>query len=194
MTGQFGGQHIQSMSDLSWFVAHTLPRREKKLQQFCERRGFEVTLPCYQSVRKYRGKKIVFKKPLFPGYVFIHLLPEQRQSVLQSDHVANLLTVHDQAQFIRQLGEILQALETDLEIRLAPDIGAGMRVKVKSGPLRGLEGWVEQRYGMTTVLLRLDFIGQAAAVKLQADCKRRLKSAAGGARKVLHPPGKEDWI
>jgi len=83
--------------------------------------------------------------------------------------VANLLTVYDQAQFILQLGEILQALETDLEIRLAPDIGAGMRVKVKSGPLRGLEGWVEQRYGMTTVLLRLDFIGQAAAVKLQAD-------------------------
>jgi len=26
------------------------------------------------------------------------------------------------------------------------------------------------------------------------NCKRRLKSAAGGARKVLHPPGKEDWI
>ena len=25
-------------------------------------------------------------------------------------------------------------------------------------------------------------------------CKRRLKSAAGGARKVLHPLGKEDWI
>jgi hypothetical protein len=25
-------------------------------------------------------------------------------------------------------------------------------------------------------------------------CKRRLKSAAGGARKVLHLPGKEEWI
>jgi len=25
-------------------------------------------------------------------------------------------------------------------------------------------------------------------------CKRRLKSAAGGARKVLHLPGKGDWI
>jgi hypothetical protein len=31
-----------------------------------------------------------------------------------------------------------------------------------------MEGWVEQRYGMNTVLLRLDFIGQAAAVKLDA--------------------------
>ena len=29
---------------------------------------------------------------------------------------------------------------------------------------------------------------------LPTSCKRRLKSAAGGARKVLHPPGKEDWI
>jgi transcriptional antiterminator RfaH len=164
-----GHQHVQNMSHLAWFVAHTRPRREKKLQQFCEQAGFPVTLPCYRSVRKYRGKELVFQKPLFPGYVFIQLLPEQRKSVFQSDHVASLLTVHDQAQFIRQLGEILQALESDLEIHLAPEIGTGTRVKVKSGPLRGMEGWVEQRYGMTTVLLRLDFIGQAAAIQLQAD-------------------------
>jgi transcription antitermination factor NusG len=157
------------MSDLAWFVAHTRPRREKKVQEYCEREGFLVTLPCYRSVRKYRGKKVVFNKPFFPGYVFLQLLPEQRQTVYQSDHVANLLVVHDQALFIDQLNEILQALETDLEVFLAPEIGTGMRVKVKSGPLRGMEGWVEQRYGMTTVLLRLDFIGQAAAIRLQAD-------------------------
>jgi transcription antitermination factor NusG len=83
--------------------------------------------------------------------------------------VANLLIVHDQELFIQQLDEILKALDTDLEVYLAPQIGGGSRVKVRSGPLRGMEGWVEQRYGMTTVLLRLDFIGQAAAVKLQAD-------------------------
>jgi transcriptional antiterminator RfaH len=157
------------MSELAWFVAHTRPRREKKLQQFCVRSGFASKLPCYRSVRKYRGKKVVFEKPLFPGYLFLQLLPEQRQPVLQSDYVANLLVVHDQATFAHQLEEILKALDSDLEICLAPEIGVGMRVKVKAGPLRGLEGWVEQRYGMTTVLLRLDFIGQAAAVKLQAD-------------------------
>jgi transcription antitermination factor NusG len=165
----FCGQHIQVMTDPAWFVVHVRPRREKKLRQFCEREGFPVTLPCYQSVRKYRGKKVVFQKPLFPGYVFVQLLPAQRQTVLQSDHVANLLVVQDQVLFIRQLGEILEALGSSLEIFLAPEIGVGRRVKVKSGPLRGMEGWVEERYGLTTVLLRLDFIGQAAAVKLQAD-------------------------
>jgi hypothetical protein len=78
------------------------------------------------------------------------------------------LEVIDQELFIRQLDEILRALETDAEIRLAPSIGKGTRVRIKFGPLRGTEGWVEERYGMSTVLLRLDFISQAAAVKLEA--------------------------
>jgi transcription antitermination factor NusG len=157
------------MSELAWFVAHTRPRREKKLKEYCEREGVQVTLPCYRSVRKYRGKTVTFEKPLFPGYAFLQLVPDQRHKVIQSDHLANLLVVHDQTLFIRQLGEILQALDTGLEVYLAPEIGRGSRVLIKSGPLRGLEGWVEERYGMTTVLLRLDFIGQAAAVKLEAE-------------------------
>jgi transcription antitermination factor NusG len=127
-----------------------------------------VTLPCYRSAHKYRGKTVVFEKPLFPGYAFIQMPLAQRQKVYQSDYVANLLDVVDQAQFIQQLGDILQALDTGLEIQLAPEIGEGTRVLIKAGPLRGMEGWVEKRYGMSTVLLRLDFIGQAAAVKVEA--------------------------
>ena len=34
--------------------------------------------------------------------------------------------------------------------------------------LRGLEGRVQERAGVTMVLLRLDFISQAAAVKIEA--------------------------
>ena len=156
------------MSQLFWYVAHTRPRCEKKLLQYCERGKLGARLLCYQSVRKYRGKTVVFRKPLFPGYVFLLIPADKRGAVLQSDHLANLLEIADQELFVRQLDEIMRALETDLEIRLAPTIGEGLRVKIKNGPLRGVEGWVEKRYGMTTVLIRLDFIGQAAAVKLDA--------------------------
>ena len=40
---------------------------------------------------------------------------------------------------------------------------------IKSGPLQGQEGWVDERFGMTTVLLRLDFIGQSAAIEVSSD-------------------------
>jgi len=156
------------MSDLLWFVAHTRPRCEKKLLQFCGREGLSATLPCYRAAHKYRGKSVVFQKPLFPGYVFLKIPVGQRGKIHRSDYLAHLLEVADQELFIRQLEDVLCALETDFEIRLAPRIGEGMRVKIKNGPLQGIEGWVEQRYGMNTVLLRLDFIGQAAAVKLDA--------------------------
>ncbi len=125
-------------------------------------------MPCYQSVHKYRGKTVVFQKPLFPGYVFLQIGSQQKDLVRQNDHVANMLEVFDQETFQQQLQEILLALESGLEVRLAPSIGEGMRVCIKAGPLQGLEGWVEQRYGLSTVLLRLDFINQAAAIKLDA--------------------------
>ncbi len=154
--------------DLIWFVAHTRPRCEKKLAQYCEREGVSSTLPCYRSVRKYRGKVVVFHKPLFPGYLFLKLVSHERSKIYGSDYVANLLEVIDQELFTRQLNDILTALETELEVRLAPQIEAGVRVQIKHGPLRGLEGWVQQRSGPVEVLLRLDFIGQAAAVRVDA--------------------------
>lgn len=158
----------ETVTGIVWFVAHARPRCEKRIVDYCGRMGIATTLPCYRSVRKYRGKTVTFEKPLFPGYVFLQAPPELRGKIYQSDYVANLLSVSDQTGFERQLEDILRALETGLEITLAPEIGKGSRVKIKSGPLAGTEGWVEERYGFETVLLRLDFIGQAAAVKLSA--------------------------
>ena len=159
----------ESNTKIEWYVAHTRPRCEKKLAQYCEREGFAFKLPCYRTVHKYRGKTVSFSKPLFPNYVFLQLQPPQRQKVYQSDYVANLLDVPDQALFEQQLGDILRALDTDLEVCLAPEIKTGCRVRIKSGPLRGIEGWVENRTGTVQVHLRLDFISQAASVKIEAD-------------------------
>jgi len=156
------------MDDLEWFVAHTRPRCEKKLLDWCQREGYEATLPCYRTEHKYRGKIARFEKPLFPGYLFLRLREGQSRKVSQSDYVARVLTVMDQEIFARQLTDILEALEKCSDIQVVPEIGEGSRVRVKHGPLRGMEGWVEKRHGMSTVLFRLDFIGQAAAVRLEA--------------------------
>lgn len=158
--------HPRAVQPNPWVVAHTRPRCEKKLKQYCDREGVEATLPLLPSAHRYRGKVVVFHKPLFPGYVFLRPTPDQHRLLRSNDYVANLLDVFDQELFEHQLNEILFALQSGCEVRLAPRIGKGTRVVIKSGPLRGLEGWVEERYGPNVVLLRLDFIGQAAAVKL----------------------------
>ena len=157
-----------STERLAWYVAHTRPRCEKKLAEYCEREGFAVTLPVYKSVKVYASKTATFEKPLFPNYVFLRLSPEQRKKVYQSDYVANLLDVPDQKTFEEQLGAILTALESDYEIVALQHIAVGRKVKIKSGALRGMEGFVEERQGSVFVLLRLDFIAQSAAIRVEA--------------------------
>ncbi|MBX3743822.1 MAG: hypothetical protein KF833_00800 [Verrucomicrobiae bacterium] len=163
------GEIPAAAREIRWFVAHTRARCEKKLASYCTRAGLETTLPLYKSVKKYRGKTMTFEKPLFPGYLFLRMPMLSRASVLQSDYVANLLDVPCQEEFEEQLGSILRALDTEYDVRLAPTIQPGSHVRVRSGPLRGLEGYVEQRRGLVEVHLRLDFISQAAAVTLDAD-------------------------
>jgi len=158
-------------NEIRWYVAHTRPRCEKKLADFCVRESLDSTLPTYRSVRKYLRKKMIFEKPLFPGYVFLRIREEDRRKVYNSDFIANLIYVTEQDIFQKQLEDILFALEPDVEmqVRLAPSIAEGTRVKVRYGPLQGMEGWVERRKGMVEVLLRLDFIGQAAAMVMDAE-------------------------
>jgi len=156
-------------TQLLWYVAHTRPRAEKKLAEFCLEQGYEYRLPLYRSVKTYVRKRVVFEKPLFPGYLFARVQKRHRQMLVQNRYVANLLDVHDQAEFAGQLDDIYRALDAQVDIQVCPEIKPGLQVRIKSGPLRGTEAWVESRAKMSEVHLRLDFIGQAVVAKTQAD-------------------------
>ena len=155
-------------TQLLWYVAHTRPRAEKKLAEFCLEQGYEYRLPLYRSVKTYVRKRVVFEKPLFPGYLFARVQKRHRQMLVQNRYVANLLDVHDQAEFAGQLDDIYRALDAQVDIQVCPEIKPGLQVRIKSGPLRGTEAWVESRAKMSEVHLRLDFHGQAVGAKIQA--------------------------
>ena len=152
-----------------WFVAHTKPRCEKKLKLWCDSRSITNSLPTYSSIRKYRGKEVTFHKPLFPGYLFVSTYVSERKKILRSNYVANLLEPPNQEEFAAQLSDIELAVTTMDNIRVVPNINVGTRVLIQRGPLAGLEAWVENRDGPREVLLRLDFIGQAAAVTVDVE-------------------------
>src|ERR1700704_3786334 len=100
------------MSDKLWFVAHTRPRCEKKVAEFCRRQGISVTLPCLTKRHRYRGKVAAFEVPLFSGYVFLEMDDTARQLISRNRYIANLLYPEDQKEFETQLKDILLALES----------------------------------------------------------------------------------
>ncbi len=152
-----------------WMVAYTRPRCEKKLDLFCRKFGFNAKLPTYPSVRKSSRKVVTFHKPLFPGYLFLNISPLVKQEIYQSDFVARLITAKNQELFRKQLDDVLYVIEQGFSIQPAPNIVEGVQVRIKSGPLRGVEGYVQERKGTFQAILRIDFIKEAAMVTMNVD-------------------------
>lgn len=149
-----------------WWAIHTLPRCEKKLDQWFNRQGMEHYLPLRRSVRVYASKKAVFHLPLFPGYAFGAFSPLERRSVLQSRFVAKTLGVEDQEQFRIQLANIRRAIESEVAMEACAYLKEGTRVRITSGKLRGLEGFVLRFHGKSRLILSVDILQRSVALEV----------------------------
>lgn len=150
----------------SWLVVHVLARCEKKVREWATREGIASELPTYRTVHRYRGKVVHFDKVLFPGYLFLRGASSLKQKVGQHNQVARVLVPVDMEEFHRQISDILTAVEAGLDLQPVSGIQPGVRVEITAGPLRGMEGFVERRDDPLDVVLRLDFIGLAASVRI----------------------------
>ncbi len=74
-----------------WYAVCTRSNHERRVAEQLAERGVENFLPQYDSVRRWKDRKVHLKMPLFPGYVFVHLALQNRVSVLQVPGVARLV-------------------------------------------------------------------------------------------------------
>jgi transcription antitermination factor NusG len=149
-----------------WHVLHTKSRREKRVAQRCRQLGIRNYLPIRKSITGRRGRRHVADVPLFPGYVFCCLDRNDRLSLLQTGHIANVLDVVDQEGLLKDLRNIKAAIEQGAFLQPSAIVKKGQRVRIADGPLYGLEGIVKKHMGRHKLVLSLDCIQQAAACEI----------------------------
>ncbi len=155
-----------SATEEYWHVCHTRPRCEKKFAALMAAEKFEHYLPLIGSERRYGTQVKKFTKPLFPGYVFARLGTARKSRIYQQDLLARVLTVEDETRFLNQLTDVKLIVASGLELSLHPLIHRGSRVRVISGPLRGLEGVVDDPTSPQGIILAVDVLQQGLLVKM----------------------------
>ncbi len=162
---------VDSLGELAgqWWVAHTKARSEKSLAWSLYRWGVGYFLPLREKVTARRGRKYKSLLPLFPGYVFFNGDEESRYQALTTNRIAQVIEVVDQDQLVRELDQIHRALSAGAPLDPHPYLKSGARCRVKAGPLADMEGMVVRRKGVTKLILRVDILGQAAAVEIEGD-------------------------
>jgi transcription antitermination factor NusG len=155
-----------------WYAASTRANHEKNVAEHLAARSVEHFLPLYESVRRWKDRRVRLQMPLFPGYVFVHISLCDRLRVLQIPSVASLVRFNGipAALSETEIETLKASLEQGIQVVPHPYLNVGRRVRVAAGPLEGLEGIVIRKKNALRFVISLDLIQRSVVVELdQAD-------------------------
>jgi len=154
-----------------WYAVFTMPRHEKRVVGICGERQVESFLPLYQVRHRWKNRSTVtLDLPLFPNYFFVRIDPEERLQVLKLPGVLSI--VSSGRQLLPIADEYITALRGGLQryrIEPHPNVEAGDRVCITTGPMAGMEGIVDRQKNDLRIILRLEMIGRSVAVEVAAN-------------------------
>jgi len=160
---------LVTSSDLRWYVVYTCARHERTVSEGLERRSVESYVPTYGELHRWSDRRVKVELPLFPGYVFVRIPLREKSLVLSTPGVVRFVSLGGHPYPL--LDEEMHALKNALQCRPArpfPYLSEGKRVRVKNGPLKGLEGVILRRKGLYRMVLSIDCIAKSVAVDLEA--------------------------
>ncbi len=167
MDTQINSTAVSSESG-SWYALYTYPRHEKLVAKQIERRHVSCFLPLYRSVRRWKDRRKELELALFPGYVFVHIELRDKLQVLQVPGAVRLVSFNGQPAALPELEiECLRNRQSAPgAMQPHPYLCVGRRVRVRCGPLQGLEGIIRRSKDKCRVIFSLDLLKRSVAVEV----------------------------
>jgi transcription antitermination factor NusG len=161
----------EAMFQPRWYAAYTRANHERRVAYELVERGVENFLPQYESLRKWKDRRVLLARPLFPGYVFVRLALQHKLKVLQVPGVACLVGFGGRPAEIpgEDFARVRQIQKQGIRATPHPFLAVGCLVRVKTGPLQGLEGFVVRRKGGARLIVTLDLIRRSVAVEMEME-------------------------
>jgi transcription antitermination factor NusG len=155
-----------SPGDRRWWVLYTKARQEKSLARDLFALQVPFYLPKVKKTQITRGRRTNSFVPLFAGYVFLWGSEQERVRSLMTNRISRVIAVNDPERLLFDLRQLAQLIAVDAPLTIESQLEAGDRVRVRQGPLMGLEGTVLTRRGITRLLVAVDFLQQGASVEI----------------------------
>jgi len=152
----------------NWYALYTCARHEKHVAEQITQRRISCFLPVYRSVRRWKDRRKELELPLFPGYVFARVTPQEYLRVLQVAGVVRFVGFNGRPVPVAdsEMECLMHALKGGVRAEPHPYLTEGRRVRVKSGPLASAEGILVRRKDKCRVVLSLALIMRSVIVEV----------------------------
>jgi len=153
-----------------WYAIHTRARHEKMVTTRLQEQGITTFLPTTTEVRRWSDRRKLVEFPLFSCYAFVNVpwLSEVREKVERTNGVLGFVGVGGSANPIPdvEIENIRTLLRTLLPYTAYPFLKIGQRVRVRGGPLDGVEGILVARNKSNTLVISVEPIQRSLAIQI----------------------------
>jgi transcription antitermination factor NusG len=165
---QFSTELFDSDFQQNWYVAYTRANHERTVTDQLGERGIESFLPQYESVRKWKDRRVCLHLPLFPGYVFVRFATPDRLRVQQTRGLVQLVSFGGSPTPVpeTEIQSIREILTRGLRALPHPFLRAGRRIRIRSGPLAGLDGILVRRKNRFRFVVSVALILRSMSVEV----------------------------
>jgi transcription antitermination factor NusG len=153
---------------MKWYALQVNCRKEPSIASQIEGRGFECFLPTYKSLRKWSDRTKEINQALFPGYLFCRFEYQERQPIMTTAGVVQVVGNGRTAVPIpdAEIEALQVAVSSGIPAQPWPYLKAGELVRVNYGHLSGLEGILVNFKGNHRVVLSVTLLQRSLALEV----------------------------
>ena len=151
-----------------WFAILARSGREKYATMLLENAGFECFLPISKSTRKWSDRMKDVEVPLFPGYLFCRMNPNDRLPVLTTPGVIQIAGIGKMPIPVEEneIAAVRQIEKSGLSAMPWPYLRVGNTARIEEGPLRGVSGIVVKIKSALKLVLSIELLQRSIAVEI----------------------------
>ena len=152
----------------AWYAIYAKHQHEKTVADLLARKGFDILLPIYRSIRRWKDRDKSVLSPLFPCYLFVRTDLSRKVDILRTSGVFWLVESGGCACPIpdSDIEAINKITHSPARIAPHPYLGSGERVRVRHGCLEGVEGILTRFKNQYRVVLTVEPLRKALAVEV----------------------------
>jgi transcription antitermination factor NusG len=166
--------HSVQISEAEWYALYVRSKHEFIVHEGLLRKNIETFLPAVPVQKHWKDRRKIINFPLFPGYLFVHINhdPEKLVNVLKTTGAVRILSSENGNPIpvpTEEIYSLRTMIENGQDIDVYPRLIEGARIRIKTGPLRGIEGVLQMKGPEYMCIVNVEILGRSVGIRIYAD-------------------------
>ncbi len=169
-----------SAAQRHWYALRVKPQHERTVSYALQKKGFERYVPLYKALRRWADSLKELDLPIFPGYIFCRIAPNEAPEILATPAVYQFVARGAVPAPIEEHElHVIQRIESaGLPVGPWPYLKEGQQVRISRGPLTGVIGLLASSTKSWHVVVNVQLLQRGVAVTVDRSDLAPLAAAA----------------